>query len=406
MLVLVTGNAGCGKSTFVETLLAELPGFKLCCHDTIIRELYEEADVQADLQAALGCSTRQEVGARLDQDLSLGGALGRVFAPHLLERLAAAGVSSGSDLVLDIPMYFEQLVTHLPLGDDALKVCLCCDEELRRARLAARGVQPGRIDTLTKLQMGQEEKAARCDTVVNNNSDLSWLAAEARRIASTATACSEAAGLLQSCGRGFGLAAAMAAMEMPARHYHNSQHLLAMLRSLAVIQAESSAEIHDLFSLQLATLWHDHIYNTDQKESPRNEAASARAMLRRLAGLAPADSLGIAAAHINSTAGHIAASRWPFTVNPGLAADNALLLDLDLAILSADFDQLLLWEAGIRAEYGSYSGESYHTGRLEFLAGLASRRIYQSRFFAEREAIAHANIVKLQQYLVENHALD
>jgi predicted metal-dependent HD superfamily phosphohydrolase len=84
------------------------------------------------------------------------------------------------------------------------------------------------------------------------------------------------------------------------------------------------------------------------------------------------------------------------TARNDVDADTAILLDADLAILSAEERRYARYAADVRHEYDWVPNEAYRAGRAKVLESFLSRpRIYRTeRMYAAAEAAARANLQK------------
>jgi predicted metal-dependent HD superfamily phosphohydrolase len=164
------------------------------------------------------------------------------------------------------------------------------------------------------------------------------------------------------------------------RRYHTLTHVMWVLRHISTLSAAGEPTT-DLAAVQLAALWHDAVYNAAASD---NEARSAQL------AKAAADDLGWTAARqelveqlVLATAGHQPTD-----------ADEAMLVDADLAILGAPPHEYAAYVAGVRSEYAHVSDDAWRTGRSAVLGGFLG----QSQLFttatmrAQREMRARANI--------------
>ncbi len=152
-----------------------------------------------------------------------------------------------------------------------------------------------------------------------------------------------------------------AAYRQPSRHYHGEQHILACLTHLDRHRALAAQP--DL--LELALWLHDLVYDSRRQD---NEAASAEQARRWLeqAGLetlaAKIEALILATCH----------------QAPATSPDEALLVDIDLAILASAPAVYARYEADVRAEYAWVPEPLFRAGRARLLREfLAMPRLYQ-----------------------------
>jgi predicted metal-dependent HD superfamily phosphohydrolase len=173
----------------------------------------------------------------------------------------------------------------------------------------------------------------------------------------------------------------------PHRHYHTLDHIAALLALLDRHGADGS----DREALTLAILFHDVVYDPTR---PDNEEASAAWATARL------DGLGFPEAVRTKVARYVLVTRhgWPLdaadAAEADLAADLALLLDLDLAILAAQPGDYRAYAQAVRREYAFVPDSLYRVGRRRVLEGFLRReRIYLTgRLRAAWEQAARANL--------------
>lgn len=164
----------------------------------------------------------------------------------------------------------------------------------------------------------------------------------------------------------------------PHRRYHTVEHLQECLdafdevASLAVRPAE----------VELALWYHDAIYEIGVDS---NELKSAYLAERAMT------SAGCDREAIGRVRSLILATRHHGRPE---STDEALLLDIDLAILGASDKRFDRYDADIREEYHALPWSKYVAGRRQVLRGFLERpRLYLSGHFHDRlEAAAHANL--------------
>jgi predicted metal-dependent HD superfamily phosphohydrolase len=167
----------------------------------------------------------------------------------------------------------------------------------------------------------------------------------------------------------------------PGRHYHNPDHLLAVLN----IVDEFAGLAPDADAVRLAAWYHDAVYDPAAGDNEERSAALAETELTG-AGV-PAGRVAETARLVRLTAGHRVADG---------DRGGALLADADLAILAAapaDYDR---YAAAVRREYAHLPDETFRAGRAVVLRALtdlpALYRIVPPR--REWEARARANLAR------------
>lgn len=166
------------------------------------------------------------------------------------------------------------------------------------------------------------------------------------------------------------------------RHYHTVTHLTAVLTTAEELMAQ--VDVDDPAAVRLALFFHDAVYDP---RSTTNEAASAALARAALAPLGlPRTRTDAIERLILSTVDH----QPPSGCDAGAAA---VVLDADLAILSAEPAQYAAYVAGVRAEYGHVDESGWRSGRAAVLQRLLERpTLYRCAPMAGRDARARANL--------------
>lgn len=165
----------------------------------------------------------------------------------------------------------------------------------------------------------------------------------------------------------------------PHRHYHTLEHLAEMMR-VAGRLADFAA---DLPTIQLAIWFHDSVYDPRAKD---NEARSSDLMRESLAPLGIPESLLDRVTKLILATAHADL--------PDVDADTSVLLDADLAILSAEEKRYARYADDIRREYDWVEDSAYRQGREVVLKSFLARpRIYRTeRMHAVAEEAARKNL--------------
>lgn len=165
----------------------------------------------------------------------------------------------------------------------------------------------------------------------------------------------------------------------PHRHYHTLEHLTEMFK----VAGKLSDAATDTAAIQLAIWFHDAIYDPKAKDNEERSAALAGELLRPLGLNEP--TLAHVAEMIRATAHNEAGE---------VDADTSVLLDADLAILSAEERRYARYAADVRREYAWVDEGAYRDGRRTVLEGFLNRpRIYRTdRMHAAAEEAARQNL--------------
>jgi predicted metal-dependent HD superfamily phosphohydrolase len=172
------------------------------------------------------------------------------------------------------------------------------------------------------------------------------------------------------------------------RHYHNATHILDCLHHLDAAPplaggGDLAGEMEARPLLQLALFYHDAVYDP---RSGENEAASAEIARQELSHLLPDGAMAAVVRLIHITDHRSAPA----------AADEQLIVDIDLAILGQAPQVFDHYERGIRKEYAHVPEEQFRAGRARILAEFLKRpRLFHHPwFFKQYEAQARANLAR------------
>jgi dephospho-CoA kinase len=170
----LTGGLGAGKSTALAAL--ERLGAATLSTDAVVHELYASDELRdavvarwGDAVAPGGVVDRSAVAARAFADQGERAWLEGLLWPRVAARVAAwrrevaSRTPPARAAVVETPLLFEAGMESV--YDATLAVI--ADEEVRRARAAARGHD--RVDERAARQLSQEEKARRATYVVLND---------------------------------------------------------------------------------------------------------------------------------------------------------------------------------------------------------------------------------------------
>jgi predicted metal-dependent HD superfamily phosphohydrolase len=168
------------------------------------------------------------------------------------------------------------------------------------------------------------------------------------------------------------------------RHYHNEQHIEALLD----LYERYARELKDPDVVAFAVFYHDIIYNVLRKD---NEPRSARLAVKRLQALqVPPEKIAQVKLFIEATQTHAV------TAAVTHVSDLQLFLDFDMSILGADWPAYEAYTHQVRREYRVYPDKLYYPGRKQFLQHcLQAAHIFQTPVFREAyEARARENIAR------------
>lgn len=156
----------------------------------------------------------------------------------------------------------------------------------------------------------------------------------------------------------------------PHRRYHDTHHLLEMLRALDELGEAGELGPADARLARLAAWWHDAVYDPAAPDNEERSARLAAAELGRL-GLDP-DDVATVVGLVRMTATHDPADDAPVT---------AALLDADLWVLSAPPERYAQYAARVREEYAAVPDAAFRVGRAAVLRDLVGReRLYATAY--------------------------
>jgi predicted metal-dependent HD superfamily phosphohydrolase len=165
----------------------------------------------------------------------------------------------------------------------------------------------------------------------------------------------------------------------PHRRYHTATHVMWVCRHVDELVVHHPVD--DVGAVLAAALFHDAVYDT---RSATNEADSAALAVRQLTDIGwDIDRCATVARLVNATAQHQA-----------VAADEAVLLDADLAILGGQVHEYMPYVTAVRAEYAHVDDQAWRTGRVAVLQHFLDQpNIYATATMRHaRQARARANL--------------
>jgi predicted metal-dependent HD superfamily phosphohydrolase len=173
----------------------------------------------------------------------------------------------------------------------------------------------------------------------------------------------------------------------PRRRYHGWDHVQACLRELDRMRRSFA----DPAAAELALWFHDAVYDPRAQD---NEEASARLAAEW------AVRLGMAEPSVRAVRRFVLSTRHA-TLEKGPAGDEALLADIDLAVLGRPSRQYRSYARRIRSEYAWMPEPEYRAGRAALLAAFLRRpSLYRSAAFRRRyERRARRNLRREIRYL-------
>ncbi|MFE2531680.1 hypothetical protein [Streptomyces sp. NPDC059371] len=155
----------------------------------------------------------------------------------------------------------------------------------------------------------------------------------------------------------------------PQRRYHTTDHLLAVLGHIDVLEAHGERAA-DPAAVRLAAWFHDAVYLPDRSENEERSARLAERALDEL-GVAP-DRTAEVARLVRLTVSHDPADD---------DTDGAVLCDADLAILASPPAAYAAYTAAVREEYAFVPDDAFRAGRAAVLHQLlALPRLFRTTY--------------------------
>ena len=144
--------------------------------------------------------------------------------------------------------------------------------------------------------------------------------------------------------------------------------------------------IKDPTIFALALVYHDIVYKPTRKDNEARSAEAAAKVLSQVDDAVPPMRIDRCHALIMATQAHVP--------SPNDDGDEALLIDLDLAVLAREPDAYKEYTAAVRREYWMIPGFVYRDGRKKVLTSLLDREyLYHTELGREHyEPLARTNL--------------
>lgn len=180
MIIVVTGNIGCGKSTVVDMLWRELWPISMFDFDKMVRAMYEEEDVKELLVDRFGTTNRSTISDIVFSSQEDMATLVSIFDG--LTKLRMNRAFGEKRVILDIPLYFEHFASQYDHIEKTV-ICVSCDVDVQYQRVRVRnGFSDEKIASIMARQLPSSHKELMSDYVITNNGSLDELSAQVERI--------------------------------------------------------------------------------------------------------------------------------------------------------------------------------------------------------------------------------
>lgn len=180
--IIVTGNQGCGKSTFCDALAEK--GIPIISADAIVSDMYAKPGIISDWLKRSGHEevlTKEETIDKnslmelLERDQALRKDFESYIHSEVFEKIiqfVKIKRENGERLICaEIPLYFEA-DGSARLGEKALIIGIDCPKSIRFDRLREnRGWNQDKISAIENWQMPEQKKMKLCDIVIGNSSN-------------------------------------------------------------------------------------------------------------------------------------------------------------------------------------------------------------------------------------------
>ena len=142
-------------------------------------------------------------------------------------------------------------------------------------------------------------------------------------------------------------------------------------------------EVQDRVAVDLATIFHDIVYDAINGGGGKNERESAQVFVEF------AHSTTMTSERISKVVQWIERT-WSHD-GAGLDSDGQLFMDFDMSILGAERGAYALYASQVRLEYGHVNWLYWRIGRSQFLSSSTSKRVFCTSEFAGLEDKARLN---------------
>lgn len=395
MKIVITGNIGCGKSTFVKYLLEALPGYSHFDFDAQVHGLYANDEYLGEVQLLCGTTDRKSISDIVFSDVEKKHQVEELSIKYLKPALARA-VAAGN-VIVEFPLLFE---AGWSLADFDKIVTIKCSDAMQLERVKTRnGFSDEKIQAIRASQCSTAVKVALADVVVDSECSFEELKGQAARVAKIVQFDQLRERFIAEFGSVPMWNALESAYSDKLRWYHTLMHLFAMFAHYDCLTGLKNAR-----AVRWAIWFHDFVYATSPEWYGQNEALSAQAMFRLIRTYRPdllssmedgTVSISLAAEMILATKGHLPASPY-FQSRPTALADCGVFLDIDLSILAQPAHVTEQFDDSIRLEFVQYDDAAFAHGRVAALSSFLDRdRIYFSPQFAHLESDARRTLETL-----------
>jgi dephospho-CoA kinase len=170
MKIVVTGNIGCGKSTAVNMLRKLMPTYyTFFDFDAVVAGLYTYEPVASQLDIVFGTTDRRIISDIVHSSAEKMDQLQVIINPYIHTALAKA--FDLSNIVLDIPLYFECVSTGYgtKMWQQGTVICVATTKQLQIERVQKRNnFSLDKIQSIMEKQMDPVMKMQLSDHIIYN----------------------------------------------------------------------------------------------------------------------------------------------------------------------------------------------------------------------------------------------
>lgn len=407
MKIIITGNIGSGKSSFVRLLKEKMDEegveVEFVDVDDLVSELYDLEEFNDVLYDTFGFNSKEEIAALVfgengaEQLLKL-----QSLVEPYVDRLILAALTSNRHIVLEIP-YCQQMIVNNPRGlmggvRDQFRLVnvMVSDPNVRFSRVQERAkiTHPSWTDEMIKnimsTQLDDYIMNALSDDIVYNDEPEEDLKVQVTEYFETAMSSNIFAFVPRTdvyIDYGVGdnhntinrniFRLVSWAYKNPSRTYHNINHIDDMFESLE----RSNYKFKRHPALLLAILFHDYVYDPLSDSNEQDSIVAMRSMVEILNPEFMSNGKRIVDLAVNmiQMSKHHTLRSDDYDRFTGISLDQnfdfiemvRVFMDLDLLWFSEGFERVVIPnDFNIREEYSAVSDNMFNEGRLEILRRL------------------------------------
>jgi len=174
MHIVVTGGIGSGKSTVVKMLHSHLPSFEVVSIDNIVACLYDNKEVQLELEAKFNTWDKKYISNLVFIDPIAMQCLKEIMDPKIIKALNEI-LCSTPNVICEFPLYFDYNEDHTFYFDYVVSVISNATDKIERI-IARDTISEAKIFSIMEAQVSDTIRKRDSDIVLYNTSDRQYLA--------------------------------------------------------------------------------------------------------------------------------------------------------------------------------------------------------------------------------------